>query len=93
MIERVSRYYNGPLSQTPNKYTGVYEISVYRAFPTAQAVNYIEYQWKDGDSLSNLANVFCGGPKYWWEIMDINPDISDPLSISAGQIIRVPYGS
>ena len=93
MIERVSRYYDGPLGQTPNKYTGTYEISVYRAFPSSTAVNYLTYSWKDGDSLANLAAVYCGGSKYWWEIMDINPEISDPFSILPGTVIRVPYGN
>jgi len=93
MIERTSRYYTGPLTQTPHKYTGVYQISVYRDFPSIQAVNYVEYTWKDGDSLSNLANTFGSGPKYWWEIMDINPEILDPMSIAPGTVIRVPYGN
>lgn len=92
MIERVSRYYDGPLSQTPNKYTGQYEISVFRSFPGYTSGNYVEYVWKDGDSLSNLAAAYCGGSKYWWEIMDINPEISDPFSIVPGTTIRVPYG-
>jgi LysM repeat protein len=93
MIERVSRYYDGPLSQTQHKYTGQYEISVYRKFPTSKEINYLTYIWKDGDSLSNLAEKYCGGAKYWWEIMDINPEIVDAISIGAGTVIRVPYGN
>ena len=33
MIERVSRYYDGPLAQVKHKYTGEYTISVFRDFP------------------------------------------------------------
>ena len=93
MIERVSRYYDGPLAQTPNKYTGTYEISVFRKFPTSNPVKYISYTWKNGDNLSSLSEYYGSGAKYWWEIMDINPEISDPFSIEPGTVLRVPYGN
>jgi LysM repeat protein len=93
MIERVSRYYDGTLAQTPNKYTGDYEISVFRNFPSTKTVKYITYIWKDGDTLSALANQYGSGVNYWWEIMDINPQIADPFSITPGTLILVPYGN
>lgn len=93
MIERVSRYYDGALTQTPDKYTGEYVISVFRRFADSVQVNYITYTWKDGDSLSNLSEVFGVGAKYWWEIMEINPEIQDPFDIPEGTILRVPYGN
>jgi nucleoid-associated protein YgaU len=93
MIERVSRYYDGPLAQTVDKNTGNYVISVYRKFPTSQSVRYITYIWKDGDSLSSLAEQYGAGAKYWWEIMDINPEIMEPFSIEPGTTLRVPYGN
>lgn len=93
MIERVSRYYDGTLAQTPNKYTGVYEISVFRNFPSTVNTKYINYVWKQGDTLSGLAQTYGSGPKYWWEIMDINPQIADPFYIAPGTVILVPYGN
>jgi LysM repeat protein len=93
MIERVSRYYDGPLTQTPDKYTGEYVISVFRRFPTSRAVNYISYTWKNGDSLSRISETFGVGAKYWWEIMEINPEITDPFDIPEGTVLRVPYGN
>jgi len=93
MIERVSRYYDGTLAQTPNKYTGVYEISVFRAFPNTSTVKYITYTWKDGDTLAALAERYGSGVNFWWEIMDINPQILDPFTITPGTIIKVPYGN
>lgn len=93
MIERVSRYYNGPLTQTADKYTGDYVISVFRRFPDSRILNYISYTWKNGDNLSRLAEVFGVGAKYWWEIMEINPEIDDPFDIEEGTILRVPYGN
>jgi hypothetical protein len=93
MIERVSRYYTGPLAQTEHKYTGDYIISVFRRFPDSVSTNYISYTWKEGDSLSNLSETFGIGAKYWWEIMEINPEIADPFDIAPGTILRVPYGN
>jgi len=93
MIERVSRYYDGPLAQTQHKYTDQYIISVFRKFPDSQAINYISYTWKDGDSLPKLSEYYGVGAKYWWEIMDINPEISDPFNILPGTVLRVPYGN
>jgi nucleoid-associated protein YgaU len=93
MIERVSRYYDGSLTQTPDKYTDEFVISVFRRFSDSKEVNYITYTWKDGDNLSRLSEVFGVGAKYWWEIMEINPEIQDPFDIPAGTILRVPYGN
>lgn len=93
MIERVSRYYDGSLTQTVDKYTGEYIISVFRNFPDNKNINYITYTWKNGDSLSSLSEVFGVGVKYWWEILEINPEIFDPFEITEGTILRVPYGN
>ncbi len=90
MIERVSRYYTGPLAQTPNKYTGAYEISVFRDFPVNQTVTFTSYTWVEGDSLGYLADVYVTDPRYWWEIMDINPEITDPFNIPPGTVLRIP---
>ena len=70
-IERVSRYYNGPLVQTPNKYTGEYEISVFRKFPQSKSVKYVLYTWVDGDNLGTVANLYGIGPKYWLSLIHI----------------------
>jgi hypothetical protein len=90
MIERVSRYYTGPLAQTPNKYTGAYEISVFRLFPTSKKTTYDSYTWVDGDTLGGLANLNIGDPRFWWEIMDANPTVTDPFNIPPGTLLRVP---
>jgi hypothetical protein len=92
-IERVSRYYDGPLSQTQHKYTGDYVISVYRAFPDKPEIKYVQHVWQDGDNFATLAEAFKLGPKYWWEILDINPEVLDPFAIVPGTLIRIPYGN
>jgi len=93
MIENVSRYYDGPLTQVPQKSTGVYTIGVFRKWPASTKRNYIEHIWEDGESLGALAARYGDGSKYWWEIMEINPQITNPLSIVPGAVIRVPYGN
>ena len=92
-IERVSRYYDGALVQSPNKYTGAYEISVFRKFPKSIQVKYVSYTWVDGDSLGQIAKNYNIGSKYWWEIMEINPEILDPFNIAPGTVLRIPYGN
>lgn len=93
MIERVSRYYTGPLAQLKDKYQEKYNIYVFRKFNTSTEVSYIEYTYKEGDSLAAIAETYGKGAKYWWEIMEINPEIADPFYIPTGTILRVPYGN
>lgn len=88
-ISRVSRYYDGDLSQIKNK-NNDFTISVLRNFPTEKEVTYREYTWVYGESLGNLAHIFIGDPQYWWEILEINPEITDPFSIEPGTRIKVP---
>lgn len=90
MILRTSRYYTGPLAQLAHKYTGVYNIVVDRSFPEVIKVSYVEYTWVDGDSLAALAHSYLNNSQYWWKIMEINQEISDPFSISPGTVIRIP---
>lgn len=91
-IYRTSRYWDGPLAQLPNKYSNVYEISVYRANNIAGSKEFFAYNWVEGDTLASLAHTYIGEAKYWWKIADINPSITDPFSISPGTTIRIPYG-
>jgi hypothetical protein len=92
-IERVSRYYDGPLSQTQHKYTEEYIISVYRKFKDKPGIKYIQHVWEEGDTFAHLAEMHGIGAKYWWEILDINPEILDPFYVVPGTIVRVPYGN
>lgn len=92
-ITRLSRYYTGPLAQIPDKYTGDYNIAVFRQFDDQGKVSYFDYTWVVGDTLSLIANKYLGNPILWWRILEINPEITDPFSIIPGQTIRVPYVS
>jgi hypothetical protein len=93
MITRISRYFDGKLFQPKHKYTKVRNIVVDRVFPASIKANYFDHNWIDGDSLGKLANDYLGNSKFWWKIMEINPEISDPFYIEPGTVIRIPYGS
>lgn len=93
MIERSSRYFDGPLYQAAHKYTGAYNIVVDRKVPKVISVKYFQYTWAYGDSLALISARYLRNPKFWWKIIEANPEILDPFSIEAGQVIRVPYGS
>ena len=92
MINRSSRYYDGYLYQAKDINSDNYNIVVDRKFPDTQKITYVEYTWVDGDSLGRLAYEYIGQSKYWWKIMEANPEISDPMSIEPGQVIRLPRG-
>ena len=89
-VYRNSRYYEGDAQRIKNKTTGLYNWTVYRGFPEARRVSYIEYTWVDGDRLDYLASVYLADARRWWEIMDINPEVTNPFAIAPGTIIRVP---
>jgi len=89
-IERVSRYYDGTLAQVTSGPESKFQIAVFRLWPDGKEVTYFNHTWVITDSLAALAQSYCGGSKYWWEIMDINPEILDPFNIEPGTVIRIP---
>ena len=89
-VYRNSRYYEGDAQQIKNKSTGAYNWTVYRGFPEARVVTYIDYTWVEGDRLDYLASVYLSDATRWWEIMDINPGLPDAFAIAPGTIMRVP---
>jgi hypothetical protein len=91
-VKRNSRYFDGPSQQLAHKNTGTYNWTVYRAFPGAVQIKYIDYTWVAGDRMDYLAAVYLGDSRLWWRIMDINPTIEDPFNIPYGTVIRIPRG-
>lgn len=89
-VFRSSRYYSGDAQQIKNKTTKLYTWTVYRQFPKSMSIKYVEYTWADGDRMDYLAAVYLDNSRAWWQIMDINPELSDPFNIPAGTVVRVP---
>jgi nucleoid-associated protein YgaU len=62
---------------------------VLRSFPSYK-VTYFFYTWVETDRLDRIALRFLGASTLWWQIMDINPEIIDPLTIVPGTVLRIP---
>jgi nucleoid-associated protein YgaU len=62
---------------------------VLRSFPSYK-VTYFSYTWVETDRLDRVALRFLGAPTLWWQIMDVNPEIIDPLNIVPGTVLRIP---
>jgi hypothetical protein len=89
MIFLDSRYADGTIFKAWDSRKSEYHQTVFRKWPSYY-ISYFMYEWVQGDRLDNLANKFLGEPQFWWQIMDINPEINDVLSIAPGTQIRIP---
>lgn len=89
MIFLDSRYVDGMLFKAFDSRKKNYQLTVFRQWPTYVS-EFFWYEWTDADRLDVLATKFLGDSSRWWEIMDINPQINNPLTIAAGVEIRIP---
>lgn len=70
---------------------GTVKRTVLRMPPTVLGnTEYRDYLWVEGDRVDAVAARVLGDPGLWWYIMDLNPEIPDPLSIQPGTVVRVP---
>ena len=89
MIFLDSRYVDGTLTKTWNPRKQQYDLVVLRQWSTFVQTFFV-YKWVEADRLDIIATKYLGNPSLWWEIMDINPEILDPFSITPGTQIRIP---
>jgi len=89
MIFLDSRYVDGTLTKTWNPRKQQYDLVVLRQWSTFVQTFFV-YKWVETDRLDIIATKYLGNPFLWWEIMDINPEILDPFSITPGTQIRIP---
>lgn len=66
-----------------------YHITIRREWP-AYEIPFFYYEWVETDRLDLLASKFLGNSELWWQILDINSQIIDPLDIPPGTQIRIP---
>lgn len=66
-------------------------IAVFRQFPQ-DASKYYAYVWKEKDRIDLVASNLLGSSSLWWRIMDFNPEIINPFTISVGTLVRIPIG-
>jgi LysM repeat protein len=50
----------------------------------------MKYIVKAGDTLSKIAAQYLGSASKYWDIVNVNPSITDPDYIEVGQIIEIP---
>lgn len=62
--------------------------------PITTAKGLLEHVVKHGERLDQIAGYYYDNPKYWWMILDANPDIRSAcdfcLSDYSGQTILIP---
>ena len=89
MIYLDSRYADGPLVKAMNARNGNSYVTVFRRFPS-YAINFFWYEWIITDRLDDLAARSLGNSAFWWQILDINPEILNPFEIAPGTQVRIP---
>jgi hypothetical protein len=89
MIYSDSRYADGNIFVAADSRKNTYEVTVYRAFPTVSSEFFL-YEWVQGDRPDTVAHKLLGSSDFWWKILDINPEIINPLHIPIGTALRIP---
>lgn len=64
--------------------------TVFYEFGEIGKINYVDYTWKDGDRMDQVAAQFYAYPDRWWIIAQANPRVHDFLNIPKGTILRIP---
>lgn len=89
MIFLDSRYADGNIFKAYNPLKEQYDLTVFRKYPEiVSTVAY--YEWVETDRIDIVSSRFYGDPSYWWRIMDMNPEIENPMEIKPGTILRIP---
>ena len=89
MIYSDSRYADGNIFVASDSRKRTYEVTVYRTFPTLSSEFFL-YTWVQGDRPDIVSHKLLGDSEFWWRIMDINPEMINPLHIPIGTTIRIP---
>lgn len=55
-------------------------------------VKVVTYVWRAGDRIDRISQTYLGDPSKWWQIMDINPELPNPMDIEPGTVLRIPRG-
>lgn len=91
MIRIGSRYEQSEVFYTLDGRTGNTRPTVMRANPQVggAASPSQSVKWPTGARLDRISTRVLGSPERWWVIMDRNPDILDPMSITTGATVRI----
>jgi hypothetical protein len=89
MIYTDSRYADGVVIRSFDSRKLTYEITLFRQFSESTSKFYY-YTWTQRDRIDLVAKTLLGNSALWWVIMDYNPEISNPLDIQIGSVLRIP---
>ena len=90
MITSNSRYTGNALSLITGS-DGVQRTTILPNEPVATQFSFRLHVVTGFDRLDTLANTYLGDSSLWWQIADINPDITiDWSSMPVGTTIRIP---
>lgn len=92
MIYANSRYADTNRATISNLETddGKIQTVVFRDSTPYYNNDYYVYTWKKNDRIDLVAQYFLSDGSKWWLIMDMNPHLTNPANISAGEYVRIP---
>lgn len=90
MIYIGSRYQDASVSYLLDGRTGDTHATVLRDIPENTATSALSTRWRVGLRLDRLANSLYGSESEWWQVMDVNNDILNPMSLAPGMPVRLP---
>lgn len=89
MIHLGSRYQNVPVVYMLDGRTGGTRPTVMRGNADITGSSTMSSFWTDSSRLDVVGSHLYDDPEQWWRVMDLNPEILDPLSLVAGTLLRV----
>lgn len=89
MIHIGSRYQNSPVVYMLDGRTGGTRPTVLRDNTDIEGTSTVSAFWADSSRLDTVGSSLFDEPEQWWRVMDLNPEILDPLSLTAGTLLRI----
>ena len=92
MIKTSSRYNNQPVTYYLDGRTQTTRPTVMRVSPYSTSAYQVKtsIKWQEGARVDTVSGKLYGNPDRWWVLMDENPEILDPMSITAGTTVVLP---
>lgn len=87
-----SRYSTGAFGYARDSRTGDVRLTVFRPPRETITSSYDLYLWQQGDRIDIVAQRYTDAVQ-WWRLLDVNPEITDPMNIAPGTYIRIPRAS
>lgn len=89
MIVLGSRYEAGTVIPVRPPRKTAATLTVLRTVPERDTSTRHAY-WRESDRLDILGQKEYGSPNLWWQVLDDNPDILNPLALRAGSKVLLP---